>query len=117
MSPATKFIIQNKHVNGVECLYLHGDLDAHTAPELENSIAGIIKTGLNKILVNFAELDYISSAGLGVFMAFIEEIRDSGGDIKLCSMRPKVFAVFDLLGFPLLFDIIEDEIIALKKFQ
>jgi len=117
MSSSAKFIIQNKHVLGVECLYLHGELDAHTAPELENSIANIIKSGINRILVNFTELDYISSAGLGVFMAFIEEIRDSGGDIKLCNMKPKVFAVFDLLGFPLLFDILEDESDALLKFR
>jgi anti-sigma B factor antagonist len=41
------------------------------------------------IIVNFKDLDYISSAGLGVFMVFIEEIRSGGGDIKLVEMKPK----------------------------
>jgi anti-sigma B factor antagonist len=50
-------------------------------------------------------------------MAFIEDIREKGGDIKLCSMSPKVFTVFDLLGFPILFDILENEELAEKKFN
>ena len=62
-------------------------------------------------------LDYISSAGLGVFMGFIEEIREKGGDIKLSNLSTKVFKVFDLLGFPALFEIFEDENLAKSKFD
>jgi anti-sigma B factor antagonist len=98
-------------------LYLDGYLDAHTAPELESEIGNLLKAGNNKILVNFRDLDYISSAGLGVFMAFIEEIRDNGGDIKLADMKPKVFSVFDLLGFPILFDIDDNEQLSFEKFK
>ena len=112
-----KFSIQHKEVEQVDCLYLRGYLDAHTAPVLETAITNIIGKGQNKILVNFRELDYISSAGLGVFMAVIEDVRDSGGDIKLADMKPKVFSVFDLLGFPVLFDIEKEEITAMNKFQ
>jgi len=50
-------------------------------------------------------------------MAFIEEVRDKGGDIKLADMKPKVFSVFDLLGFPLLFDVEKEEFSALMKFM
>jgi len=56
-----------------------------------------------------ADLNYISSAGLGVFMGFIEEIREKKGDIKLSNMSDKVFKVFDLLGFPALYQIFKDE--------
>lgn len=111
-----KFSIQHKEVEQVDCLYLKGYLDAHTAPVLESAITNIIGKGQYKILVNFRDLDYISSAGLGVFMAFIEDVRDSGGDIKLADMKPKVFSVFDLLGFPVLFDIEKEDVSALKKF-
>jgi len=62
------------------------------------------------------ELNYISSAGLGVFMGFIETVRENEGDIKLTSMSPKIFRVFDLLGFPTLYDILENEDEAIKKF-
>lgn len=117
MSEQEKFKINRKKVNDVECIYLWGYLDAHTAPHLESAISNVINDGGFKIMVNFRDLDYISSAGLGVFMAFIEEIRDKGGDIKLTSMKPKVFSVFDLLGFPLLFDIENEEDSAINKFS
>ncbi len=116
MNEQEKFKLNQKSVDNVDCIYLWGYLDAHTAPHLESAISNIISAGKNKILVNFRDLEYISSAGLGVFMAFIEEIRDKGGDIKLSNMKPKVFSVFDLLGFPLLFDIENEEKEALEKF-
>ena len=59
---------------------------------------------------------YISSAGLGVFMAFIEDVRENEGDIKLTNMSPKVYNVFDLLGFPLLYEILKDEQDAVNRF-
>jgi anti-sigma B factor antagonist len=92
-------------------------LDAHTAPELEDEISNFTNSSNYKLIVNFKELNYISSAGLGVFMAFIEEIRENDGDIKLTEMSEKVFSVFDLLGFPILFDIVETDELALEKFK
>jgi anti-sigma B factor antagonist len=117
MSEMNKFGITHQNQDGIECLYLNGYLDAHTAPELENEISNLVEKGKHKILVNFRDLDYISSAGLGVFMAFIEDVREHGGDIKLTEMKPKVFSVFDLLGFPILFDIEAEEKEALVKFN
>ena len=67
--------------------------------------------------MNFKDLSYISSAGLGVFMAFIEKVRENEGDIKLSTMSDKVFNIFDLLGFPLLYEIFNTEDQAIKKFE
>lgn len=117
MSNSTKFEVNHKHEGELEFLYLRGYLDAHTAPDLEDAIGNLVKGGKNKIVINLRELDYISSAGLGVFMAFIEEIRESGGDIKLAELKPKVFTVFDLLGFPMLFDIEPSEKDIIQRFN
>lgn len=84
---------------------LHGYLDAHTASQFERELRTVIAEGARLIIVDFAELEYISSAGLGVFMVFIEDIRRDGGDILLAAMRENVFSVFDLLGFHVLFRI------------
>lgn len=101
----------------VSVIYLKGYLDAHTAPVLENEFAKLLDSGKFKIITNFKELEYISSAGLGVFMAFIEKIRDNDGDIKLTSMSDKVYNIFDLLGFPVLYEIFKTEEEALEKFS
>lgn len=90
---------------GVNVIAIAGYLDAHTASELEQLLSTSIADGCCRIVVEFSQLDYISSAGLGVFMVFIEDVRTNGGDIKLAAMRPNVFTVFDLLGFPSLFGI------------
>lgn len=96
---------------------LHGELDAHTASELETVLQDLIARENLRIIVNFNQLDYIASAGLGVFMAYIEDVRTEGGDIKLTNMNKKVFNVFDLLGFPALYDILDDESEAIDKFS
>lgn len=101
----------------VRILDLNGELDAHTASELESAIEKCREEGSVQIIVNGKQLVYISSAGLGVFMAFIEELRERGGDIKIASLRPKVYNVFDLLGFPMLFDITDTEEEAVSRFS
>lgn len=94
-----------------------GYLDAHTAPKLEGAFSELIDQNKYRVIVNFKDLDYISSAGLGVFMAYIETMRNNSGDIKLVSMKKNVYNIFDLLGFPLLYDIFEEETEAMKKFE
>jgi anti-sigma B factor antagonist len=100
----------------VSTIYLKGFLDAHTAPMLENTFSVLIDNRKYSIVVNFKDLAYISSAGLGVFMAFIEKVRENKGDIKLSAMSDKVFNIFDLLGFPLLYEIYKTEEEAINKF-
>jgi len=97
-------------------LRIGGFLDAHTAPALEEAIQKLIDEGRTNILVDFKDLNYISSAGLGVFMGFIEEIRSKNGDLKMCGMSPKIFRVFDLLGFPTIYQIFEKQEEAITTF-
>ncbi len=99
------FTITHTHHDRAEIVHLHGYLDAHTASQFERDLRVIIEQGATHVIVDFEHLDYISSAGLGVFMVFIEDIRKQGGDILLAAMRDNVFSVFDLLGFQVLFRI------------
>jgi anti-sigma B factor antagonist len=110
------FNVHSRAAGDVDVLDLSGDLDAHTAPRLEAALEAVRASGRCRVVVVFEKLSYISSAGLGVFMAFIEEMRQRGGDIKLAGMPPKIFNVFDLLGFPLLFDIQPTERDAMSRF-
>jgi anti-sigma B factor antagonist len=113
----SEFKIAHREKDAINILELKGYLDAHTAPKLEEAFQGLMSTRRFNIVVNCRDLSYISSAGLGVFMAFIEDVRKNDGDIKLSNMSPKVYNVFDLLGFPLLYEIVPDESEAVKKFS
>lgn len=110
------FKINFRESSNINIVDLKGYLDAHTAPELEGAFQKLMSSKQYNIVVNFKNLSYISSAGLGVFMAYIEEVRKNKGDIKLANMTPKIFNVFDILGFPLLYEIYNDEKEALTKF-
>jgi anti-sigma B factor antagonist len=111
------FKINHREGDGVNVIELKGYLDAHTAPELESAFQRLLNERKFNIIVNCKDLAYISSAGLGVFMAYIEDVRKNKGDIKLTNMSSKVYNVFDLLGFPLLYEIYKEEKEALNKFR
>ncbi len=107
----------NLRNNGlVHIMELQGYLDAHTAPIMEDVFQKLLNEKKYHIVVNCKALNYISSAGLGVFMAFIEDVRANGGDIKMSDMNAKVFNIFDLLGFPMLYEIVSKEEEAIQKF-
>lgn len=113
----SSFSVQSRAAGPVQVLDLEGELDAHTASQLEAAFETCQEENRYQIVVNGEDLDYISSAGLGVFMAFVEEVREEGGDIKVAALQPKVYNVFDLLGFPMLFDIEDTEKDALARFE
>ena len=110
------FEVAREDHSDISILRLKGFLDAHTAPNFEQAIQELIEENRFKIIVSMSDLNYISSAGLGVFMGFIEEIRDQKGDIKLSNMTDKVYKVFDLLGFPALYQIFKEESEAEKEY-
>lgn len=112
----SEFSVGVRQRDAVSIFELKGYLDAHTAPELERTFQHHLNEARFNIVVNFRELSYISSAGLGVLMQFIEDVRRNEGDIKLSNMSPRVYNVFDLLGFPMLYEIFDSEEEAIGKF-
>jgi len=113
---ANSFSVGRSREGDISVLTLQGYLDAHTAPQFEKVIQEEYEAGRLRIIVNCAGLTYISSAGLGVFMSFIEDVRAAQGDIKICSVTETVYQVFEILGFPSLFDILPDQAAAVQRF-
>lgn len=80
-------------------LELEGRLDSATAPDLEKKVLALIEQSANKILLDFNNLDYISSAGLRVVLMGAKKTKASGGKIVLCALKEHVKEVFDIAGF------------------
>jgi anti-sigma B factor antagonist len=85
---------------------ISGEIDASSSIHLDNKIGEVIKSAKN-ILINCTNLKYISSAGLGVFMSYIQEMDE--GDIRmiLFGMSPNVKNVFEILGLDQLIKMVE----------
>ena len=85
---------------------ISGEIDASSSIHLDNKLGEIIKSA-KKILVDCTNLKYISSAGLGVFMSYIQEMEE--GDIRmiLFGMSSNVKNVFEILGLDQLIKMVE----------
>jgi anti-sigma B factor antagonist len=85
--------------NNISVFNLRGRLDSNTSPELEAVIASQIENGSNSMIINFENLDYISSAGLRVILKTTKDLKRREGKLMLCAMQDYVKEVFEIAGF------------------
>ncbi len=83
---------------GYDLITIVGEVDASSSIELDNAISEAVNSSQSKFLVDCTSLDYISSAGLGVFMSHIEDFKRKGITLILFGLNEKVENVFEILG-------------------
>jgi len=83
----------------VSVVRVDGVIDTMTATELEKVMNSLLDQKRYNIVIDLGGVDYISSAGWGIFISNIREIRQNEGDIKLARMVPNVHEIFELLEF------------------
>ena len=108
--------VLEKRQEGICILELLGRLDSNTSPEFERKIFEVIDDGTKSVIVNFASLDYISSAGLRVLLKASKELKRSDGKVVLCSMKDYIKEVFEIAGFVSIFPITSSVVEAVKEF-
>lgn len=105
-----------KHIEAKHSiLLLKGEVDASNSVILDEAITETVRSGATHILIDGTELEYISSAGLGVFISYLEDFMDSGISMKIFGLSPKVFEVFKILGLDQLISILPDKASALSQ--
>ena len=85
--------------------------------QFEQELNGALESGQVKIIINGSGLAYVASAGLGVIMGLIEEVRSRGGDIRLTDLNETVMNIFEVLGFNHLCKVLDSEQEAIQSFQ
>lgn len=83
----------------IAMLLVRGYVDTMTCSILLNKITESLNQGALHIVVDMAQVNYVSSAGWGVFVGEIKGIRERGGDLKIVQMTPEVYDVFEMLEF------------------
>lgn len=86
---------------------IYGDVDASSSITLDQSVEDAVTNGQKNILVDCSNLNYISSAGLGVFMSHIEEFKEKEICFALFGLSSKVKNVFEILGLDQLLQIVD----------
>ncbi|MBF88488.1 MAG: anti-anti-sigma factor [Candidatus Marinimicrobia bacterium] len=92
-----------------------GRIDSNTASDLENSLLNLLENEENKIVINLDSVDYISSAGLRIFLMAGKKLKSLKGSLVLTHMNVHIKEVFDISGFTPIFNIARDNVSAVKK--
>ncbi|CEM62362.1 STAS domain-containing protein [Treponema phagedenis] len=98
-------------------IFLEGYVDTYNSTYFQKRITKVIDAGFVKIIFNCGALNYISSTGIGSFTAFLKTVKPKGGDIVLLNIQPKVYEVFQLLGFSQFFNVKDSLAEALNFFK
>lgn len=109
--------IEHKGKDGVTVVYFFGKMDTRTSPDAEKYLNRLIDDGDNNILMNFEELDFISSTGLRVILATGKRLMGSNGKLTMCNANITVNDVLGMSGFNKMFGVFDTEEEALQSYQ
>ncbi|OGQ16845.1 MAG: hypothetical protein A3B70_07355 [Deltaproteobacteria bacterium RIFCSPHIGHO2_02_FULL_40_11] len=109
--------IQEKKINDIVVLRLSGRIDAFTSEKLEEEINSIMNTGQTKFIVNFEDVNYISSSGLRVFLGAYKTLLQNKGVLRFSAMPDPVLKIFALAGFDKIFGIYPTDQKAIEDFE
>ncbi len=99
MDNITVSVADHSNHKDIVVLTVKGFIDTTTAPEFEKKFLGVLSDKKYKLIVDLKDVNYISSAGWGIFISEIKRIRSQKGDLILVGMNPEVSEVFELLEF------------------
>ena len=114
--------IVHRRMNRVDILSVSGRMQAPEAIQFQERINQLFSEGRFRILLDFANLEYISSPGLRVLIEARKRAREwkvtdfERGDVRIVNLPPRIKEVFDLTGFTSLFQIYDDLVEAVGSF-
>jgi anti-sigma B factor antagonist len=91
----------------IALIRIKGYIDTTTSSEVSVKLSEIINGGIYQLIIEMGGVNYVSSAGWGVFVGEIRNIRENSGDLKIVQMTPDVFEVFEMLEFNRILDYYE----------
>jgi anti-sigma B factor antagonist len=100
--------ITRSEENGVTVLAFAGRLDTSTTASADQAFAAELAAGAKNFVWDFAELTYISSAGLRSVLQALKQVHARGGKLAVCSLSHNIQDVFDISGFKSLLTICPD---------
>jgi len=100
--------IKLQRLDGIDnglVLFLNGYIDTYNSNFFQKRVNRAVEAGFIRLVFHCGGLNYVSSTGIGSFTAFLKSVKPRGGDLVLLEIQPKVYEVFQLLGFSQFFNI------------
>ena len=92
-----KYTVTNQQ--DLTIIHVVGRLDSTTSPQFESGIQEYLAPPQKDLIMDFSELDYISSAGLRVILKIAKAFSGVSADFSVCGMLDNVYEVFEISGF------------------
>jgi len=107
----------NRQVDGVAIVDMSGRITlGEGSVILRDTIRDLIGKGQKKILLNLGDVTYIDSSGIGELVSAFTAVRREGGELKLLKLTKKVHDLLQITKLYTVFDIKDDEAVAIKAF-
>lgn len=108
--------IREKTIGEVTILELSGEIDINTSPQVRKSFDRLIKEERKKVLLDFAQVEYIDSSGLATLVEMLQRLKRFGGMLRLVGLSEKVKGLFEITKLEKLFSIFSHQEEGLKDF-
>ena len=108
-------IIERKE-NGVTVFEVDGRIDTQGAVDLDLALQAAVSGGKHKMVLDMANVGYISSAGLRTLADVLTKNREGGGDLKLVALHRRVLRVLRIIGFDKFFSLYDTVEAAIADF-
>ncbi len=92
----------------IEVLELSGILDSVAGNKLRNDVADLILAGVDIVLIDFKNITFMDSSGLGAMVATLQKVRVAGRKLCLCSLNDQLTMLLDLTKMLQVFEIFEN---------
>lgn len=109
--------VEEKIVGEVLVLRIRGRLDAISSIDVERQVFNYINEGHHKIILNFAEVDYLSSVGMRLLLRTTKKLKMLQGQLVVCEINANVMDILKMSGFDHVIEFVPTESEALKKFK
>ncbi len=106
--------VNEETIDGVLVVSPSGRLDSNTSPEFETYLFGRLEE-TPSLVIRFADVDYISSAGLRVMLMAAKKVKQLGGRLVLCDIGEPIREVFEISGFLSILEVCDDRGTAVQK--
>ena len=104
------------HKDDITIVKLKGEIDVTIAPKLRNILKRKVINGTVKIIIDLADVDFIDSSGLGIFVVAFKSAKAKGRNIKFVNAKPEVLKVIELTRLDKHFELYESPEQAVMSF-
>jgi anti-sigma B factor antagonist len=106
-------IASARHEGDAAIVAIRGEIDLHNSPELRNHMLKHLDGSIKKLIFNLAEVPYMDSSAIAVFVEALQKLRKTGGKIYLTNLQPRVKGLLEIARLDTIFVVCADEAAAM----